>query len=301
MTAGTSATAPAAATATATATLALAPGRAGRQRRRWVNPLLLAGGALLAAIVLAVVVYPLVSPYSPTEPDFTEPTFAGPGRDHWLGTDNFGRDILTRLAYAGRVDLVVAFVATAVTVVAGGALGLLAGYFGGWLDTLIMRLVDFTLTLPYLILVIAIVAILGPGTINVVYAIWLVGWVAYARIVRAETLVARGLEYVEAARVIGLGHRRIMLRHILPNVLAAALVYSMADFVLNILLASSLSFLGLGTQPPNPEWGLMVAEARDFFLRDWRLMTYPGLAVLVTGTAFGLIGDGLAQALRPRG
>jgi peptide/nickel transport system permease protein len=164
-----------------------------------------------------------------------------------------------------------------------------------------MRLVDFTLTMPYLVLVIAIVAILGPGTENIVYAIWLVGWVAYARIVRAETLVARRQEYVEAARVVGMGTQRIVLRHILPNVAAAALVYAMADMVLNILLASSLSFLGLGTQPPNPEWGLMVAEARDFFLRDWRLMTYPGLAVLVTGAALGLIGDGLAQALRPKG
>ena len=275
--------------------------RRGRRRHRWANPLLLIGFAVLAAIVLFVLIYPMVSPYNPRDPDFNQPTFAGPSRDHLLGTDNFGRDILTRLAYGGRVDLVVAFLATAVTVVVGGVLGLLAGYFGGWLDSLLMRLVDFTLTMPYLILVIAIVAILGPGTSNIVYAIWLVGWVVYARIVRAETLVARRLEYVEAARVIGLGHARIMLRHILPNVVVAAMIYSMADFVLNILLASSLSFLGLGTQPPNPEWGLMVAEARDFFLRDWRLMTYPGLAVLVTGAACGLIGDGLAQALRPRG
>jgi peptide/nickel transport system permease protein len=155
--------------------------------------------------------------------------------------------------------------------------------------------------MPYLILVIAIVSILGPGTTNIIYAIWIVGWVAYARIVRSETLVVRRLEYVDAARVLGMSDFRVMLRHILPNVSAAALVYSMGDMVLNILLASSLSFLGLGTVPPNPEWGLMVAEARDFFLRDWRLMTYPGLAVLVTGAALGLIGDGLAQALRPKG
>ena len=283
------------------AAVRLAGARRGRRRDRWANPLLLTGFAVLAVIALFVLIYPAVSPYNPRDPDFNQPTFAGPSRDHLLGTDNFGRDVLTRLAYGGRVDLVVAFVATAVTVVVGGVLGLLAGYFGGWLDSLLMRLVDFTLTMPYLILVIAIVAILGPGTSNIVYAIWLVGWVVYARIVRAETLVARRLEYVEAARVIGLGHARIMLRHILPNVVAAAMIYSMADLVLNILLASSLSFLGLGTQPPNPEWGLMVAEARDFFLRDWRLMTYPGLAVLVTGAACGLIGDGLAQALRPKG
>lgn len=272
-----------------------------RLQHRWLNPLIVSGCALLAVIVLFCLIYPFISPHNPTTPNFTRPPLAPPSATNLLGTDNFGRDILTRLAYGGRIDLIVAWIATAGTVIVGGILGLLAGYTGGWLDSLIMRLVDFTLTMPYLVLVIAIVAVLGPGTQNIVYAIWLVGWVAYARIVRGETLVARRQEYVDAARVLGMGHGRIMLRHILPNVAAAALIYAMADMVLNILLASSLSFLGLGTQPPNPEWGLMVAEARDFFLRDWRLMTYPGLAVLVTGAALGLIGDGLAQALRPRG
>jgi peptide/nickel transport system permease protein len=272
-----------------------------REQRRWWNPLLVSGCVLLTIVALFCIVYPFVSPHDPMTPNFTQPPLAAPSPSHLLGTDNFGRDILTRLAYGGRTDLAVASIATVGTVLVGGILGLVAGYSGGWLDSLIMRLVDFTLTMPYLVLVIAIVAILGPGTQNIVYAIWLVGWVAYARIVRGETLVARRQEYVDAARVLGMGHGRIMLRHILPNVAAAALIYAMADMVLNILLASSLSFLGLGTQPPNPEWGLMVAEARDFFLRDWRLMTYPGLAVLVTGAALGLIGDGLAQALRPKG
>jgi peptide/nickel transport system permease protein len=152
-----------------------------------------------------------------------------------------------------------------VTVVVGSVLGLLAGFFGGWLDTLLMRLVDFTVTMPYLVLVIAVVAVLGPSQWNIVVAIWIVGWVAYARIVRGETLVARNLEYVEAARVAGMSDVRIMLRHILPNVATTALIFSMADMVLNILVASTLSFLGLGVQPPNPEWGLMVAEARDSF------------------------------------
>jgi peptide/nickel transport system permease protein len=164
-----------------------------------------------------------------------------------------------------------------------------------------MRLVDFMVTIPYLVLVIAIVAILGPGTNNLIYAIWFIGWVTYARIVRAESMVVRNLEYVEAARVVGMGHGRIMLRHVLPNVVAVAIIYSMADFVLNILTAASLSFLGVGVQAPNPEWGLMVSESRDFFLRDWRLMTYPGLAMVIIGAAFGLIGDGLTQALRPKG
>ena len=289
------------ATSPVSISLATNPVSGSRQRRQWSNPLIVTGSVLLAVIVLFCAIYPFFSPHDPTAPNFTQPPLAPPGATHLLGTDNFGRDILTRLAYAGRVDLIVALIATAGTVVVGGLLGLIAGYTGGWLDSLIMRLVDFTLTMPYLVLVIAIVAILGPGTQNIVYAIWLVGWVAYARIVRGETLVARRQEYVDAARVLGMGHGRIMLRHILPNVAATALIYAMADMVLNILLASSLSFLGLGTQPPNPEWGLMVAEARDFFLRDWRLMTYPGLAVVITGAALGLIGDGLAQALRPKG
>ncbi|MEZ4506652.1 MAG: ABC transporter permease, partial [Thermomicrobiales bacterium] len=142
---------------------------------------------------------------------------------------------------------------------------------------------------------------LGPLPVNVIFAIWLIGWVTYARLVRGEVLVAKNMEYVDAARVCGASTTRLILRHITPNVMAIVIIYAMADIVLNILLLSSLSFLGLGQQPPYPEWGLMVSEARDFFLRDWRLMTYPGIAVLITGAAFGLIGDGLTQALRPKG
>lgn len=256
---------------------------------------------IIGLVTAFVVVYPLVSPWNPVDPDFTQPTFAPSSWQHPLGTDNFGRDTLTRLAYGGRIDLVVALAATIVTMVIGGLLGLWAGYRGGLTDSLLMRLVDFTVTMPYLVLVIAIVAVLGPSEWNIVIAIWIVGWVAYARIVRGETLVAKRMEYVEAARVGGMSDGGIMLRQILPNVVTTALVFMMADMVLNILVATSLSFLGLGVQPPRPEWGVMVAEARDFFLRDWRLMTYPGLAVVITGAGFGLIGDGLAQALRPKG
>ncbi len=272
-------------------------------RRGWgfLNPLLVTGTVILGVVAAFCIIYPIVSPWNPTEPNFSVETFAPSSWTHPLGTDNFGRDTLTRLAYGGRIDLVIALAATLVTLVVGGFLGLLSGYVGGWFDTLLMRLVDFTQTMPYLVLVIALVAILGTGTWNIVYAIWLVGWVAYARIVRSETLVARKQEYVDSARVVGMSEGRIMLRHILPNVVSAALIFAMADMVLNILVATSLSFLGLGVQPPNPEWGLMVHEARDFFLRDWRMMTYPGIAVLIVGAGFGLIGDGLAQALRPKG
>jgi len=301
--------------ALATGEIGIVPAPVVSRRRwtatRWVNPLLIAGFAVLGLMLIFVIVGPLVSPYSPTEPAFDQPTFASPSWSHPLGTDNFGRDTATRLAYGGRTDFAIAIVGTFVTVVVGGIVGLLAGFNGGKIDSLLMRLVDFTLALPYLVLVIGIVAVLGttpvevpgfgPLPVNVLFAIWLVGWVTYARLVRGEVLVAKNLEFVDAARVCGASTTRLILRHIVPNVVAIVIIYAMADIVLNILLLSSLSFLGIGQQPPYPEWGLMVSEARDFFLRDWRMMTYPGVAVLITGAAFGLIGDGLTQALRPRG
>lgn len=278
---------------------------------RWRNPVLLAGFIVLGFVLLFVVAGPLISPYNPTDPAFDQPTFAGPSWSHPLGTDNFGRDTATRLAYGGRTDFVIAIAGTIVTVILGLFVGSIAGFYGGKMDMLLMRLVDFTLALPYLVLAIGIIAVLGtaptqvpgfgPLPVNVIFVIWLIGWVTYARLVRGEVLVAKKMEYVDAARVCGASTTRLILRHITPNVLSIVIIYAMADIVLNILLLSSLSFLGLGQQPPYPEWGLMVSEARDFFLRDWRMMTYPGLAVLITGAAFGLIGDGLTQALRPRG
>ncbi|MCA9860195.1 MAG: ABC transporter permease [Thermomicrobiales bacterium] len=279
--------------------------------RRWLNPVLVAGLVILGVMLIFVIVGPLVSPYNPTDPAFDQPTFAGPSWSHPLGTDNFGRDTATRLAYGGRTDFVIAIAGTAVTVVIGLLVGLIAGFYGGKTDALLMRVVDFTLALPYLVLVIGIIAVLGttptrvpglgPLPVNVIFAIWMIGWVTYARLVRGEVLIAKNMEYVDAARVCGASTTRLILRHITPNVMAIVIIFAMADIVLNILLLSSLSFLGLGQQPPYPEWGLMVSEARDFFLRDWRMMTYPGIAVLITGAAFGLIGDGLTQALRPKG
>ena len=286
---------------TAEEALSSTGGESTRRRRRFGNPLLYTGLTSSRSSRLFCVIFPIVSPYDPINPNFAAGAFGQPSWSHPLGTDNFGRDTLTRLALGGRVDLMIATTATLLTVIIGGMIGLASGYFGGWLDTILMRLVDIMFTLPYLVLVIAIVAIIGPGTFNIFYAILLVGWVTYARLVRGETLVVRRLEYVEAARVVGMSDARVILRHVLPNVVTSAIIYSMADIVLNILFASSLSFLGLGTQPPHPEWGLAVAEARDFFLKDWKLMAYPGLAIMITGAGFGLVGDGLAQALRPKG
>src|SRR4051812_15920130 len=168
-------------------------------KRSFINPLLVTGFSIIGVLTAILIVYPMISPYSPTDPNFLQPTFAPSSWAHPLGTDNFGRDTLTRLAHGGRTDIVIGLAATIVTLIVGTILGLMAGYYGGWFDNILMRLVDFFLTMPYLVLVIAIIAILGTGVWNIVYAIWIVGWVAYARIVRAETMVATRLEYVEAA------------------------------------------------------------------------------------------------------
>lgn len=271
-----------------------------KAKRRWrVTPPLIVGAIILALILVAVIVGPMISPYNPIKPNLVD-TFAHISWSHPLGTDNFGRDILTRILYGGRVDLMIAALATSVTVVAGSLLGSLAGFYGGWWETIIMRAVDIAIAFPFLVLVIALVAMLGPGRNNIFIAIWMVGWLTYARIVRGEVLSVKRREYVEAARVNGLSDFRIIVRHIMPNVITPVIVYAMADFVLNILAASSLSFLGLGVQPPNAEWGLMIAEGRDFFLVAWQLTTLPGLAILIVGIAFALLGDGLADLLRPQ-
>lgn len=288
-------------TLSAAGTAAEPQARLGARRRSRLNNFpLIAGSAILGIVLIFVIVAPLVSPYDTSKPNLSGETFAPPSWSHPLGTDNFGRDVLTRIAAGGRTDLAIAVFATMVTVIVGSVVGLASGYFGGWADTILMRLVDIVFAFPFYVLVVSIIAILGASAFNVFIAIWAVGWVAYARIVRGETLVARRLEYVEAARVIGLSHPRVLARHVMPNVISQAIIFSMADAIGNIVLASSLSFLGLGVQPPSPEWGLMISEGRDFFLRDWQLTTFPGLAILVVGAGFSLLGDGLADALRPR-
>jgi len=276
------------------------PARVVGWRRAARSHTLVIGVILMAAIVSAAAAAPLLTPYDPTRLDLTR-TFEGPSRAYPLGTDNFGRDLLTRLLYGARIDLAIGVFATSVTLAVGTALGLIAGYYGGWLDVIVMRIVDIVVAFPFFVLVIGLVAMLGTGLRNMFIAIWLVGWIAYARIVRGETLYVRSREFVEAARAIGIPDRRVILRHVLPNVITPAIVFSMSDVVLNILLGSSLSFLGLGAQPPSPEWGLMIAEGRTFLATAWWLSAMPGLAILITGVAFSLVGDGLADVLRPGG
>jgi peptide/nickel transport system permease protein len=266
-------------------------------RTRWIRigPTLLTGLVLLGLVVLVAIAAPLLTPYDPIEQRFTEaflPPFS-PG--HILGTDNFGRDIWSRIAYSTRLDLQIGLLSVTFPFMFGSFIGIATGYLGGKLDTIVMRVVDVLMAFPFLILVIAIMSILGPGLTNLYIAVGVVGWIPYARITRGETLATRNLEYVLAARTIGCTSGRIMLRHILPNVIAPALIYVFTGMVLAILTGATLSFLGLGPQPPTPEWGAMIAEGRQFLLLAWWMTTLPGLALLVVGVALSLIADGLAE------
>jgi len=266
-----------------------------RSRKIRIEPTFLTGLVLLVVVVLVAIAAPLLTPYDPIEQRFTEaflPPFS-PG--HILGTDNFGRDIWSRIAYSTRLDLQIGLLSVTFPFIFGSLIGIATGYLGGKLDTLVMRVVDVLMAFPFLILVIAIMSILGPGLTNLYIAVGVVGWIPYARITRGETLATRHLEYVLAARTIGCSSGRIMLRHILPNVIAPALIYVFTGMVLAILTGATLSFLGLGPQPPTPEWGAMIAEGRQYLLLAWWMTTLPGLALLVVGVALSLIGDGLAE------
>ena len=255
---------------------------------------------ILTALILCIGA-PLFTKYGPDTFDILHPLAPPLSPDHLLGTDQYGRDVLSRLLYGGRIDLAIAFGATSVTLVFGSIIGLTAGYFGGTVDTVLMRIVDLFFAFPFIVLVIAIVAVLGPSTLNMFIAIWLTSWVSYARIMRAQTVVGRRQQYVLAARALGYSRSRIIFRHILPNVSSAVLVFAMVDAMGNIILAASLSFLGLGVQAPTPEWGAMISDGQNYLLTAWWLAFIPGIAIVWVGVAFSLIGDGLADLVRPGG
>ncbi len=264
-------------------------------RRIRLGPTLLTGLLLLGLVVFVAITAPLLTPYDPLEQRFNEAFLPPFSAGHILGTDNFGRDIWSRIAYSTRLDLQIGLLSVVFPFLFGSLVGITTGYLGGKLDTILMRVVDVLMAFPFLVLVIAIMSILGPGLTNLYIAVGVVGWIPYTRITRGEALAARHLEYVLAARTIGCSSARIMLRHILPNVIAPALIYVFTGMVLAILTGATLSFLGLGPQPPTPEWGAMIAEGRQFLLLAWWMTTLPGLALLVVGVALSLIGDGLAE------
>ena len=273
---------------------------AGRRRSVALRRLpLIIGLALLAIAILAVTFAPLITSAAPNQIDVLNPLAPPLTPGHFLGTDQFGRDEWSRILYGGRIDLAIAFGATSVTLVGGTIIGLVAGYFGGKIDNVLMRIVDLVFAFPFLVLTIAIIAMLGPSLFNIFLVIWIVSWVAYARIMRAQVIVAKKQQYVLAARALGYSNTRVMLRHILPNTASAVIIFSMVDAIGNIGLAAALGFLGLGVQPPTPEWGTMISDGQNYITTAWWLTLFPGLAIVFVGVAFSLIGDGLADVLRP--
>lgn len=217
-----------------------------------------------------------------------------------LGTDQLGRDILSRLIYGARISLAVGAAAVLISGVLGVAGGIAAGFYGGFVDEALMRLADLRLALPFILLVIAVIAVFGPGFFNVIVILGLTGWVPYARVVRAEVLSIREREFVVAARVLGARDSRLMFRHILPNIVASAIVIGSLELAQMIVTESALSFLGLGVRPPTPSWGNMLGEGRDYLLTSWWLATFPGLAITVTAVSVNLVGDWLRDVLDPR-
>ncbi len=269
-------------------------GRAGGWR-----PELVAGLALFTLLALACALAPLLTSYSPNAQDLAH-TLSGPSAAHPLGTDDLGRDVLSRLLYGGRIDLLIGVSAVLTPLIAGSALGLLAGYLGGWVDTIIMRLLEIITAFPFYVLVIAIVFALGSGPTSIYIAVSATGWVSYTRIVRGEVLVAKRLGYAQAARVMGYSPLRIMGRHIAPNVISQAVVFAMSDIVLTILGVVTLGYLGLGVQPPAAEWGAMIQDGAAYLPVHPLLTMFPGLAIVVTGLALSLIGDGLTGVIDGR-
>jgi len=267
------------------------------------HPMILLGGLILAVVVIASAAAPWLTSADPLKPSFarrlTPPQGLG-GAAHPLGTDNLGRDILARVLHGGRLSLVLAASAVALAAGVGVLVGLAAGLIGGRLDDLVMRLADVQLAFPVIMLAIAIVAVVGTSATALVGVLALSGWVLYARTVRAAVLTIRETDYVEAARTLGAGNVRLIARHILPNTLAPILVLASSQFATMVLLESGLSFLGLGLQPPQPSWGLMLAEGRDYLSNAWWLATVPGLAISLVVLGANLLGDGLRDLLDPR-
>jgi len=265
----------------------------------------IAGLFTIVCITLVALLAPWIAPYSPILTDNTvflaPPAWQSGGSSaHWLGTDAIGRDILSRLMHGARLSLLIGVAVVALSVLCGTALGLLAGYVRGVFDVMVMRCMDVILTLPSLLLAIVIVAILGPGLMNAMLAVSIVVLPHYVRITRAAVIAQGQRDYVTAARLNGAGHLRLMLVEILPNCAAPLIVQASLGLSTAILDAAALGFLGLGAQPPSPEWGTMLADAREFVLRAWWVVTFPGLAILVTVLGFNLLGDGLRDALDPK-
>jgi len=276
-------------------TLALPLAR--RRARRRARPPLAIGLAILFGFLVLSLFPGHIAPYDPLAMDYTVLKLP-PSLSHPFGTDNLGRDVLSRVIWATRVDMQIAIFCTIFPIIFGTIVGAIVGYYGGLLDTIFGRVVDITIILPFLVLVIAIVAALGPGLINMYIAVSIVGWVFYAKIMRAEIQVQKQSDYAAAARVLGYSEARIIFRHLLPNAITPIIVYWMTDMALDILLGSSLGYLGLGAQPPTAEWGVLIADAKNFMNTAWWMSIFPGIGIVLAGLGFSLVGDGIADIFR---
>lgn len=266
------------------------------------NPLLAAGAALSILIVVVALLAPWIAPYPRDAISATHPTqtLLPPSGAHPFGTDQVGRDVLSRVIYGARVSPTIALWVLAISCVVGIPLGVAAGYFGGLVDDVLMRITDVFLAFPALLLALALAAVLKPSIGNTTLAIAVTWWPWYARLVRGQAASVAGRGYVESARALGVPHRRIILRHVTPNSVTPVIVQASLDVGGIILTASALSFLGLGAQDPTPDWGLMVSQGQAYFTTQWWLVTFPGAAILLTAVAFNLLGDGLRDVLDPR-
>ncbi|WP_426617534.1 ABC transporter permease [Raoultella sp. R2A007] len=270
-----------------------------RQRAIPRQQALCAGLAIVGLWLLVACLAPWIAPFDPIVQDPAS-SLLPPGGIHPFGTDNFGRDVFSRVLWGARVDLQICLLGVLFPFMLGTTLGALAGYLGGVVDALVMRVIDIVLAFPFLVLMLAIIAILGPGLSSFYIAMAMVGWVSYARLVRAQVLTLKQRDFILAARSLGYGHLRILFRHLLPNALTGGIVFSMSDCVLVLLNGASVSYLGLGVQPPTAEWGVMVAEGQSFITTAWWITTFPGLAIVLLAMGFSLLADGLGDKLGER-
>ena len=278
--------------------------RAAQTWQSWLrfrrNPLAMIGLFISLTLIFMSIFAPLLAPYDPivqSLPDRLLPPLT-PG--HWMGTDDFGRDIYSRLLYGSRITLYIVLLVILTAPVVGLIIGTVAGYFGGWVDAVLMRITDIFLAFPKLILALALVAVLGPGMVNAVLAIAITSWPPYARVARAETLTVRNSDYIAATRLQGASALRLIWGHVMPMCLPSVIIRVTLDMAGVILTAAGLGFLGLGVQPPLPEWGLMISAGRKFLFEQWWVATMPGLAIFIVSLGFNLLGDGLRDVLDPR-
>lgn len=267
------------------------------RRRIGPNVVLIVGLSLLGLLLLACYGAPLFTHWSPAQLD-QNAILKAPSSRHWFGTDQFGRDIFARTLYAGRVDFLIGIVLVGVALVVGTLVGMVSAWLGGVTDAIVQRLVDIGFAFPFLVLVISVVGLRGPGLSSLFIAVSFVAWIFYARLVRSEVLVLKTSNYMLAARTSGFSTARVLVFHLLPNVVNQVLLYATSDFVYAVLLGASVSYLGLGVQPPTPEWGAMVQAGQNFVATQWWISFFPGLAIVLMGLAFALIGDSLADKWR---